>query len=840
MTIPSTEGFLHGESYLPCTPEEERDTVQALTREADENVKDGDLRYLVSQSWWINWQHYVGLVPTGENDSEQLPDARNRPGEIDNSKLVSSGTTSCSDEPELHRTLREGQDYTLVAPEAWRRLYEWYKGGPEIPRKVYIDDPIHKTYIVDVYPLCFKLIDGRDNSEKIISISRKAKVRELYSLVCSLTSVEQSKIEIWDYYRKSKSKKLTYLDQTLDAAELVMDQEILLEMKADESSSDFRTGSTNNELALIPLAPSTSSFSIAGGPIMSNGYSSGFGSSFSQDNSFNSFLRDTEDGYSSFSNGIIDDSHGLSGLHNLGNTCFMNSAIQSLVHTPQLVEYFLEDYSQEINTENPLGLQGELAIAFGELLRKLWSAGRTSIAPRAFRSKLTRFAPQFSGYNQHDSQELLAFLLDGLHEDLNRVKKKPYIEAKDADGRPDDEFAEECWSYHRARNDSIIVDKFQGQYKSTLVCPFCNKISVTFDPFLHLTLPLPSTVTRMMTVTVFSGTGDSIPMPYTVTVEKNGNCIDLIKALTDVCCLKSSEALLLAEVYDHRIYRYFMNPSEALYNIKDEDMLVAYKLPVGHEKLLRLEILHRKADRFTQEFNIGRKLIGCPLVTCIPNDSVGKSDIYRAVSAVLAPFVRAKAHGSDVSAVNLNGNGPSLDGIVLTDNGTTCEDGLSTSNVDENAANNEPLPFQLFLTDEKANTRNAINTDSNSVFGLVMKVLMDWSETELEVYNTDYMDDLPDVFKPGFMSKKTRQEAVNLFSCLDAFLKEEPLGPDDMWLLVEEDNWYHFDDSHVSSVNEDEIKTSAAYVLFYRRVGESSTTVKDVSIDIDMVDSLEA
>ncbi len=48
--------------------------------------------------------------------------------------------------------------------------------------------------------------------------------------------------------------------------------------------------------------------------------------------------------------------------------------------------------------------QGELATAFGELLRKLWSAGRTSIAPRPFKTKLSRFAPQFSGYNQHDSQ----------------------------------------------------------------------------------------------------------------------------------------------------------------------------------------------------------------------------------------------------------------------------------------------------------------------------------------------------------------------------------------------------------------------------------------------------
>ena len=49
-------------------------------------------------------------------------------------------------------------------------------------------------------------------------------------------------------------------------------------------------------------------------------------------------------------------------------------------------------------------MQGELAVAFAELLRKLWSAGRTSVPPRAFKSKLSRFAPQFSGYNQHDSQ----------------------------------------------------------------------------------------------------------------------------------------------------------------------------------------------------------------------------------------------------------------------------------------------------------------------------------------------------------------------------------------------------------------------------------------------------
>lgn len=51
-----------------------------------------------------------------------------------------------------------------------------------------------------------------------------------------------------------------------------------------------------------------------------------------------------------------------------------------------------------------------------------------SVVPRGFKARLSQFAPQFSGYQQHDSQEFLAFLLDGLHEDINRIQVKPYIE----------------------------------------------------------------------------------------------------------------------------------------------------------------------------------------------------------------------------------------------------------------------------------------------------------------------------------------------------------------------------------------------------------------------------
>jgi ubiquitin carboxyl-terminal hydrolase 4/11/15 len=51
---------------------------------------------------------------------------------------------------------------------------------------------------------------------------------------------------------------------------------------------------------------------------------------------------------------------------------------------------------------------------------------------------LSKFAPQFTGYQQQDSQELLAYMLDGLHEDLNRILKKPYIETTDDSSKSDE------------------------------------------------------------------------------------------------------------------------------------------------------------------------------------------------------------------------------------------------------------------------------------------------------------------------------------------------------------------------------------------------------------------
>jgi ubiquitin C-terminal hydrolase len=82
-------------------------------------------------------------------------------------------------------------------------------------------------------------------------------------------------------------------------------------------------------------------------------------------------------------------------------------------------------------------------------------------------------------------------LLDGIHEDLNRVLKKPYVEKPESADRSDDVVAKEHWDAHLKRNQSIIVDLMQGQYKSTLTCPKCGKVSITFDPYMNIPLPIP-------------------------------------------------------------------------------------------------------------------------------------------------------------------------------------------------------------------------------------------------------------------------------------------------------------------------------------------------------------
>lgn len=186
-------------------------------------------------------------------------------------------------------------------------------------------------------------------------------------------------------------------------------------------------------------------------------------------------------------------SMGKVGLQNLGNTCYMNSGLQCLSNTYELTRYILDDeFINDLNLTNNLGSKGnELIREYAALIKEMWNGSSHVISPWGVKNAFGKFASQFFGYNQQDSQEMLGFLIDGIHEDLNRVKVKPYIEDPNPRGLSENELARRYWENHRLRNNSIITDLMHGQYRSEVECPSCNKISLAFDPFLMISLPIP-------------------------------------------------------------------------------------------------------------------------------------------------------------------------------------------------------------------------------------------------------------------------------------------------------------------------------------------------------------
>lgn len=117
---------------------------------------------------------------------------------------------------------------------------------------------------------------------------------------------------------------------------------------------------------------------------------------------------------------------GCSGLMNLGNTCYMNSVLQSLATTPLLSQYALRGSMRaDVNPGNPMGSHGRMVKGFVRLLTSMMassSRGAPVVDPWPFKSTVDRVLPQFVGFEQHDAQELLGALLGALHEDLNQAE----------------------------------------------------------------------------------------------------------------------------------------------------------------------------------------------------------------------------------------------------------------------------------------------------------------------------------------------------------------------------------------------------------------------------------
>ncbi|KAL1919590.1 uncharacterized protein VTP21DRAFT_1521 [Calcarisporiella thermophila] len=271
---------------------------------------------------------------------------------------------------------------------------------------------------------------------------------------------------------------------------------------------------------------------------------------------------------------------GVTGLYNLGNTCYMNSALQCLSNSQELTRYFLDEvFRREVNKENPLGTGGRLADSYWNLLNNLWRAPQDVFRPIQFKNVIGHYFSAFDGYQQHDAQELLAVLLDGLHEDLNRIKKKPCFEVPEWTGElPDAQVSEESWRLYRSRNDSVIVDLFQGQYKSTLVCLVCGKVSVTFDPCMYLSLPVPATHNMTIGAVYVPYDPARRPVKLHVRLPNDAQIRDLEGKVSEKFEV-SGKKLLTVEIFQNKIFRWYHKDDNITQIVPDSDEIYIYELP---------------------------------------------------------------------------------------------------------------------------------------------------------------------------------------------------------------------------------------------------------------------
>ncbi|XP_061591618.1 ubiquitin carboxyl-terminal hydrolase 11 [Cololabis saira] len=559
--------------------ETQRREIESLLRESE--LRSGDSWYVVDHRWFEQWKEFV---ETGDQNSSSYP------GQIDNTELYED-----LDSYHLKERLAENEDFVLVPAEAWHKLHVWYGmvgGQPPLERKV-VDLP--STLKVEVYPvevfLCL-----HSNMETVITaqFSRTDNIHAIQRAICQAFSVPpDSECRLWMKSSDSSCERLRNVHMS------VLD-----------------TGLSSGMTVIMETRNADGTWPSSRPQIMKNSV-------------------EEQDSYRG--------QPGVSGLTNLGNTCFMNSALQCLSNTPALTEYFLQNsYLEELNFTNPLGMKGEIAEAYADVIKQMWSGRHYSVVPRVFKTKVGHFASQFLGYQQHDSQELLSFLLDGLHEDLNRVKNKEYFELRDADGRPDQEVAEEAWRNHRRRNDSVIVDTFHGLFKSTLVCPECKKVSVTFDPFCYLSVPLPVSKERVMEVFFVSLDPYAKPVQHRVVVPKVGRVSDLCAALSEMTGTPATQ-MVVADVFNHRFYKIY-NADESLNCILDRDDIFVYELSAPQEDQVLLALYLREQSHYRDygagSSSYGTSLFGHPLLLKVPHGSCSREALYELFLQRLARYVR--------------------------------------------------------------------------------------------------------------------------------------------------------------------------------------------------------
>jgi ubiquitin carboxyl-terminal hydrolase 8 len=184
---------------------------------------------------------------------------------------------------------------------------------------------------------------------------------------------------------------------------------------------------------------------------------------------------------------------GLSGLANLGNTCFLNSTVQVLSHTYELNDFLnLKTYKKRLNNK----YDSALLVEWDELREIMWT-NNCIVSPNKFVRTVQKLAKiknmdMFTGFNQNDLPEFLIFIIDCFHNSLARQVNMT-IEGEVKDER--DQIAVKCFERIKQmfeKEYSEIWNIFYGIHVSQLEhAETGEKLSMVPEPYFIINLPIP-------------------------------------------------------------------------------------------------------------------------------------------------------------------------------------------------------------------------------------------------------------------------------------------------------------------------------------------------------------